>query len=218
MRSDSSRLSPVDPTHWHGARHWTIWGISLQAFAFFFASAIQGGSSCGKAGADRPRWEDGACPEVPGALLSWVVLDEKGGEVTVGLWGCVVFGTGREGAALERDGGLVQGDFWGTGTGVGCERDLGAELGWGWGFVKAGRTWGFGGTGQGSDGDFEGGSGTGVGGGRVLLASFSIAAEGLLISNTLAEPRQKHTCVKQTRMQKHVLKLMRNTLYLTAYN
>lgn len=86
-----------------------------------------------------------------------MVLDEKGGEGTAVLWDCVVFGTGRGGAALERDGGLVQeGDFWGTGTGVGGESDLGAELGWGGGFAVAGRTWGFGGTGQGSDGDFEG--------------------------------------------------------------
>lgn len=77
--------------------------------------------------------------------------------MTVVLWGCVVFDKGREGAALVTEGGLVQeGDFWETGTGVGGERDLRAELGWGGGFAVEGRTWGFGGTGQGRDGDFDG--------------------------------------------------------------
>lgn len=99
------------------ACHWTIWGISLQALAFFLAKAIQGGSSWGSAGEGRPRWEEGVWLERPGALgtdFSGAVLDEKGGEVTVVLTGWGVL-----------DCGLVQeGDFWGTGTGVGGDRDL----------------------------------------------------------------------------------------------
>lgn len=50
------------------------------------------------------------------------------------LWGCAV---------LETDDGLVhEGDFWGTGTGVG--RNL-------WGEGLAVETWGFGGMGHGRD-------------------------------------------------------------------
>lgn len=87
----------------------------------------------------------------PGALgeadFSGAVLDEKGGEVTVVLWGILA-----EVAGLDRGGGLVQeGGFWATGTGVGGDRDL-----WAGCFAMEGRTWGFGGTGQGGDWDLEG--------------------------------------------------------------
>ena len=65
------------------------------------------------------------------------------------LWGWGLLG---EVAVLEGGGGLVQeGNFWGTGTGVGGDRDLWSGIGWGVGLVAAGGTWGFGGTGQGSD-------------------------------------------------------------------
>lgn len=68
--------------------------------------------------------------ESPGALepdFSGAVLDEKGGEVSVVVWGGGVL---DEVAVLERDGGLVQeGAFWVTGTGVGGDRDLWGGLG-----------------------------------------------------------------------------------------
>lgn len=139
----------LDPTETCN-HHWTIWGISLQALAFFLAKAIQGGSSWGNAGGGRPRWEDGVWLESPGTLepdLSGAVLDEKGGELTVVLWG---WGVLDEVVVLERDGGLVQeGEFWGTGTGARGDGNL-------WGLAVAGGTWGFGGIGQGSDWDLGG--------------------------------------------------------------
>lgn len=118
--SDLAHLGPCTRPCLNLARHWTIWGISLQALAFFLASAIQGGSSWGRAAGGRPRWEDAVCPESPAGLeagFSGAGLDEKGGEATGGVLGEV--------AVLERDGGLVQeGGFCGTGTGVGGDRDL----------------------------------------------------------------------------------------------
>lgn len=89
------------------SHHWTIWGISLQALAFFFAKAIQGGSSWGNAGGGRPRGEDGVwlgSPEPFEPDLSREVRDEKGGEVTVVLW---VWGVLVWVAVLERHGGFV---------------------------------------------------------------------------------------------------------------
>lgn len=176
-------------------RHWTIWGISLQALAFFLARAIQGGSSWGSAGAGEPRW----------AGFSGAVLDEKGGEVTVMLWGWGLLG---EVAVLEGGGGLVQeGDFWGTGTGVGGDRDLWSGIGWGVGLVAAGGTWGFGGTGQGSDWGLGGWGGTGAGGERALRTSFSTDTGGLLISSGLTGGRRIES-VKKTKQGKHFLKDM----------
>lgn len=58
-----------------------------------------------------------------------MVLDEKGGEVSVVLWGG---GVTDEAAVLEGDIGLVQeGDFRGTGVGEEGDRDLWGEVGWG---------------------------------------------------------------------------------------
>lgn len=82
---------------------------------------------------------DGVWPESTGALepdCGEAVLDEKGGEVSVVLWACGVL---DEVAVLARDVGLVQdGGFWGTGTGVGGERDRWAGVGGGGCFAGAG--------------------------------------------------------------------------------
>lgn len=78
-----------------------------------------------------------------------MVLDENGGEVTVGVLGEV--------AVLDRYDGVVQGgDFDGTGTGAGGDRDLWGESGCGGGFAVAEGLCGFGATGQGSGWDFKG--------------------------------------------------------------
>lgn len=112
--------------------HWTIWGISLQALAFFLASAIHGGSSWGRGGPVRPLWGETAAlgPDFSGAVTS-----EKAAGVTAALWG----GRGLEGevvTGLGGDEGLVQElGFWGTGTGVGLGRDL-----WSTGLVVEGGT------------------------------------------------------------------------------
>lgn len=84
--------------------------------AFFLARAIQGGSSWLRAGEGTPRWAAGVGLEP--ADCAGVVLDEKGGDVSVML------PVGREGAGLEVDSGLMQeGGLWPTGTGVGGDRD-----------------------------------------------------------------------------------------------
>lgn len=57
----------------------------------------------------------------------------------------------------------------------------------------AGGTWGFGATGHGRGCDFGGWGGAGLGGDRSLLGSFSVDADGLLISNGLTTGRQKET-------------------------
>lgn len=85
------------------ACHWTIWGISLQALAFFLASAIQGGSSWARVVGGRFRWEGGVCPGSPGALrtgFSEAVLDGNGEQVS---------------GVLEGDDG-VAGDFGASGV------------------------------------------------------------------------------------------------------
>lgn len=101
-------------------RHWTICGISLQALAFFLASAIQGGSSCGRAGGDRPRRGGAAGLGRPGALkldFSVLTLEGNGGEVTEGTWATL--------SGLERGDDVVQGGgLEGTGTGVGGDMAL----------------------------------------------------------------------------------------------
>lgn len=51
--------------HASGAFHWTIWGISLHALAFFLARASQGGSS----------WAKGAVDGLSLLLLSFSTMD-----------------------------------------------------------------------------------------------------------------------------------------------
>lgn len=165
--------------------HWTIWGISLQALAFFLASAIQGGSSWGRVGGGWPRWEAGVWPGSPGALDFSGIFVEKGGEVSD-----LDVGEGFEGDVQE-------GAFWGTGVGVEGDRDLWGEWSWGAGLAVAGRSWGFGGTGQGRDWALGGWGGTGVGGERVLLDPFSADAAGLSISNALTGRRTNNIQTKR---------------------
>lgn len=157
------------------ASHWTICGISLQALAFFFANAIQGGSSCGRAGVVRPRGPGG--PADLDGDFSGVVLDAKAGDGT----GVVL------GVEVGFEGGILGGFGW-TGTGVGGGRDFWGGLGC---FATGGGTCGFGATGQGSSWDLKGWEAAEVWGESALLGSFSGDTGGLTASGLTTEEKNK---------------------------